>query len=405
MKCVRPCCRKEIPDGASFCPWCGKKQPESAPQQRKKRRRPKGSGTVYQKKDEGRVRSWVARSGNGELIGSFETSAEAILALDDYNAKHTSVARLRYTFEDVYGKWKELHYKDIGPKGRDSYERAFAKASELYKRPMRELKTEDYQAVITALADAGKSRSMCEKQRQLFSQLCKWAMQNDIITINYAEGLRLPAPSPKKERTLTDEELGKIKAVADDNSKGNRFRQVAQFAMVLTYTGMRIDELLSMRRDDVHLNEGYMIGGEKTDAGRQRVIPILEPIRMIVAEWMLCSIDSEFLLPTSTGRKKNADTVEHSFRRLMIALGINPDPEKVGRKEMGELITPHSLRRTAATRLVEGKAEPTAVQAILGHADFSTTADYYTSHNVEYLTEEMKKYKSTSSQKAPRFKK
>ena len=405
MKCVRPSCRKEIPDGASFCPCCGKKQPEAAPQQRKKRRRPKGSGTVYQKKDEGRVRSWVARSGNGELIGSFETSAEAILALDDYNAKHTSVARLRYTFEDVYGKWKELHYKDIGPKGRDSYERAFAKASELHKRPMRELKTEDYQAVITALADAGKSRSMCEKQRQLFSQLCKWSMQNDIITINYAEGLRLPAPSPKKERTLTDEELGKIKAVADDNSKGNRFRQVAQFAMVLTYTGMRIDELLSMRRDDVHLNEGYMIGGEKTDAGRQRVIPILEPIRMIVAEWMLCSIGSEFLLPTSTGRKKNADTVEHSFRRLMIVLGINPDPEKVGRKEMGELITPHSLRRTAATRLVEGKAEPTAVQAILGHADFSTTADYYTSHNVEYLTEEMKKYKSTSSQKAPSFKK
>lgn len=405
MKCVRPCCQKEIPDGASFCPWCGKKQPEAAPQQRKKRRRPKGSGSVYQKKDEGRVKSWVARSGNGEMIGSFETSAEAILALDDYNAKHTSVARLRYTFGDVYGKWKELHYKDIGPKGRDSYERAFAKASELHKRPMRELKTEDYQAVITALADAGKSRSMCEKQRQLFSQLCKWAMQNDIITINYAEGLRLPAPSPKKERTLTDDELNKIKAVADDNSKGNRFRQVAQFAMVLTYTGMRIDELLSMRRDDVHLNEGYMIGGEKTDAGRQRVIPILEPIRMIVAEWMLCSLDSEFLLPTSTGRKKNADTVEHSFRRLMIVLGINPDPEKVGRKEMGELITPHSLRRTAATRLVEGKAEPTAVQAILGHADFSTTADYYTSHNVEYLTEEMKKYKSTSSQKASSFKK
>ena len=270
---------------------------------------------------------------------------------------------------------------------------------------MRELKTEDYQAVITALADAGKSRSMCEKQRQLFSQLCKWAMQNDIITINYAEGLRLPAPSPKKERTLTDDELGKIKAIADDNNKGNRFRQIAQLAMVLTYTGMRIDELLSMRRDDVHLNEGYMIGGEKTDAGRQRVIPILEPIRMIVAEWMLCSLGSEFLLPTSTGRKKNVDTVEHSFRRLMIVLGINPDPEKVDRKDMGELITPHSLRRTAATRLVEGKAEPTAVQAILGHADFSTTADYYTSHNVEYLAEEMKKFKATSSQKAPSSKK
>ena len=47
MKCVRPCCREAIPDVASFCPWFGKKQLEAAPQQRKKRSRPKGSGTVY----------------------------------------------------------------------------------------------------------------------------------------------------------------------------------------------------------------------------------------------------------------------------------------------------------------------------------------------------------------------
>ena len=380
MKCVRPCCRKEIPDGASFCPWCGKKQPEAAPQQRKKRRRPTGSGTVYQKKDEGRVRSWVARSGRGELIGSFETSAEAVLALDDYNAKHTSVARLRYTFGDVYEKWKELHYKDIGPKGRDSYERAFAKALELHKRPMRELKTEDYQAVITALADAGKSRSMCEKQRQLFSQLCKWAMQNDIITINYAEGLRLPAPSPKKERTLTDDELGKIKAIADDSSKGNRFRQVAQLAMVLTYTGMRIDELLSMRCDDVHLKERYMQGGEKTEAGKNRIIPILDPIYKIIAFWMLDS-GCEWLIPSKAGTKLDKRNVATKFRALMQECHI-------------EGVHPHTLRHTASSKMVECGLEKTAVQAILGHKNFSTTANKYVSHNdPAYLLQEMQKMK------------
>lgn len=46
MKCVR--CRKPIQDGAAFCPWFGKRLPDTAPPaQRNKRRRPKGSGTVY----------------------------------------------------------------------------------------------------------------------------------------------------------------------------------------------------------------------------------------------------------------------------------------------------------------------------------------------------------------------
>lgn len=46
MQCIR--CKREIPDGAAFCPWFGKRLPDTAPPaQRKKRRRPKGSGTVY----------------------------------------------------------------------------------------------------------------------------------------------------------------------------------------------------------------------------------------------------------------------------------------------------------------------------------------------------------------------
>ena len=53
--------------------------------------------------------------------------------------------------------------------------------------------------------------------------------------------------------------------------------------MVLLYTGMRIDELLSMRCENVHLKEHYMQGGEKTEAGKNRIIPILDPIYKIIA--------------------------------------------------------------------------------------------------------------------------
>ena len=215
VDCIR--CSRPLPEGALFCPWCGKRQTAVAPPpQRKRRRRPKGSGTVYLKKDHLRANPWVAKTGRGEILGSYASSTEATLALDDYNARHTSAARLRYTFADVYAKWKDVHFQDVGPKGQYSYEQAYAKAASLYDREMRQLKTEDYQQVITTLAENGLSRSSCEKQRQLFSQLCKWAMQNDIISINYAEGLRLPSASPKKERTLTRAEIQRIQTVADD---------------------------------------------------------------------------------------------------------------------------------------------------------------------------------------------
>lgn len=390
MDCPR--CKEPIPDGASFCPWCGKLLSKSAPPpQRRKRRRPRGSGCVCKMNDTSRARPWMARTGKGELLGMYATSAEAVLALDEYNARHSSVARMRYTFRDVYEKWKAVHFADVGPKGQYSYEQAFAKAAPLHDREMRDLKTEDYQQIISALAESGLSRSTCEKQRQLFSQICKWAQSNDIITTNYAESLKLPSAPPKKERTLTDAEILTIRRVAEDPGNGNRFRFMAQFSLVLIYTGMRIDELLSLRREDVHLDEGYLIGGEKTDAGRQRRIPILPQIRTILAGWVLDSLGGELLLPTASGRKKDINATEASFRRFMAFCGIN---QKDTPKE--QRVTPHSLRRTAATRLVEGKAEPTAVQAILGHADFSTTADYYTAHSTEYLSDEMLKFKDAS---------
>ena len=121
MKCSR--CKEPVPDGASFCPWCGKRLEETAaPPQRRKRRRPRGSGSVRKLTDTARARPWMARTGKGELLGMYATSSEAVLALDDYNAKHSSVARMRYTFRDVYEKWKSVHFKDVGPKGQYSYE-------------------------------------------------------------------------------------------------------------------------------------------------------------------------------------------------------------------------------------------------------------------------------------------
>lgn len=319
-------------------------------------------------------------TGKKEVLGTYSTPGEAVQALDAYNAQNVPLARMRYTFSDVYAKWSDKHFQEVGDKGKYSYESAYQKAESLWNKQIRDLVTEDYQVVIDELVAAGLSYSMCNKQKQLFSQLCKWAMANSIIAHNFSEELRLPPAPKKKTLTISREEIARIEKIASDRE--DEMHEIAQIALVLYYTGMRINELLPLRREDVDLKNGYIVGGEKSDAGRERTIPILEPIKLILGDWMLDSIGNDLLLPSKrTGRKRSDSDVEKKFKLLMRRCGIN------------EKAVPHTMRHTAATRLVEGKAEPTAVQAIIGHADFSTTANYYTSHDEEYLKSEMEKFK------------
>lgn len=376
MKCAR--CGREAPDGALFCPWCGKRQPENAPPvQRKKRRRPKGSGTVYKMTGKRNTKAYIAVTSKKETLGTYNTAGEAIQALDDYNAQNTPAARLKCTFADAYEKWKaQPKFDKLSTDMQKGYELAYSKAAPLYDRQLRDLKAADYQQVIDAMVEKGLSRSSCEKQRTLFSQLCEWAMAQDIINKNYAALLQLPAATGKAERTLTTAEIERISSYQKDH----KFGQTAQIAMVLLYTGMRIDELLSMRCEDVHLKERYMQGGEKTEAGKNRIIPILDPIYKIIAFWMLDS-GCEWLIPSKTGTKLDKRNVATKFRALMQECQIDG-------------VHPHTLRHTASSKMVECGLEKTAVQAILGHKNFSTTANKYVSHNdPTYLLQEMQKMK------------
>lgn len=252
-------------------------------------------------------------------------------------------------------------------KSRASYEDAFMKAADLHTKRIRDLKTEDYQQIIDDLIKRGLSRSLCEKQRLLFSQICQYAMKQDIIDKNYAQFLELPSKGEAKTRILTAEEIQRITDMTSDPIHGS----TAKITLVLCYTGMRINELLLMERENVHLNERYMIGGEKTAAGRNRTIPIHRDIMPYIAEW-LDGNETKWLLHTSAGTAKNDDNVRKAFRKLMKACHI-------------EGVTPHTCRHTAATNLVAAGVRPEIIKQIWGHSDFSMTVNRYTHTKAEDL--------------------
>ena len=370
MQCVR--CSRTVPDGARFCPFCGKRQISAPAPQRRTRRRPKGSGTVY-KSPGHRSRPWGAYAADRTPIGYYATSTEAVAALDAFNAKKLSARSATRTFADIYSAWSALHFQTIGPSGRSSYEAAYDKARPLWNRRMSDLKTEDYQEIIETLKAAGLSRSMCEKQRQLFSQLCKYAMQQDIIHTNYAEGLRLPAAQDQDTRVLSDDEIERIRRTVPDKRLG----ETARITLALIYTGMRMNELLLARVENYHGD--YLVAGEKTDAGRDRVIPIHSAVRPYFDTWA-AGRDTGFLLSTPNGAPRDHNNVRKSFNSLMHKLGIAG-------------VTPHTCRHTAATKMAASGLPPEVTKQILGHADIATTLNIYTHPDTANLVENLRRVK------------
>lgn len=362
--CIR--CHRELPDDALYCPYCGKRQNAAPRREKAKRaRRAPGTGNIHKLPGK-RAKPYAARMGQ-YVIGTYATEGEAVVALADFVARGKPLEASTATFEQIYEAWKTVHFEGISAKTERGYTDAFVKAAALHKRRMRDLRTVDYQQIIDSLVSEGKSYSLCCKQQGLFIQLGAYALERDLIDKDYAAFVRLPKKPAPKQRVLSAEEQQEIWRVA--RSPGPQ-QQIARIAVVLICTGMRINELLKMPSSDVHLKECYAVGGEKTAAGKGRVIPLPPVIHDIIRDWL--AEGAQYLLASKMGAPLDDGNVRRRFSRFMKSLGI-------------EGVTPHTCRHTCATEMAAAGVPPRAIQSILGHASYSTTASIYTHPGTQML--------------------
>lgn len=351
MNCIK--CKALLPEGALYCPMCGKKQ---TPEKRKALKRANGMGTVYKLQGR-RKRPWVAAK-NRVVIGYYEKKTEALEALERLAGRDLT-ERYNMTFAEVYGDWKEEHFKSLSKSGREAYENSYKAFSALYNKKFRDLRTADFQAVIDS---NGAKTEAIKKYRQLISQMSKWAMREEVSTTNFAQFVQL-APGHKKEKEVfSAEDIQKLEA---DGS------EPARIALMLIYTGMRIGELFSLPLEDYH--ETYVIGGSKTEAGRNRVIPI-RPEGRRHFEYFANHADGALLISGYTGQKVPANYRNRDFYPMLDRLGI-------------ERKTPHATRHTFTSWAVKNGISPEVLQKILGHADYSTTANIYTHVDIKTLVD------------------
>lgn len=350
MECIK--CKKEIPAGSVFCCWCGKKQ-EAAP--KKALKRANGTGTVYKLQGR-RTRPWVAAKGK-TIIGYFGKKTAALEALARLQGRSIDEV-YNWTFSQVYEAWKDEHFRDIGVKGTESYERAYDVFEPLHDRKFRELRTADYQSIMDKYRD--KSHSLLSKFKQLATQMSQWGIRQELITTNFASFIKLPENVKKEKEIFSKEDIQKLES---DGS------QAAKLTLMMVYTGMRIGELFGLRTENVH--ETYVIGGEKTEAGRNRIIPIRSEGRKYFAEFKQRA-KGDLLISGYDGQKLIANFRNRDFYPLLERLGISKK-------------TPHATRHTFASWAVANNIKPELLQKMLGHADYSTTANIYEHFDIDQL--------------------
>ncbi len=168
---------------------------------------------------------------------------------------------------------------------------------------------------------------------------------------------------------LTDPEVDSLLATCDRGTWTGR-RDHAMLALTIQ-TGLRISELISLDCQDVTLTTGanvHTIGkGRKT-----RRTPLIPAIRAVLKAWLheRAGVPTDPLFPTSTGKRLSRDALEHRLAiHLKAAAASCPS---IATKH----ITMHTLRHTAAMRLLLAGNDITVIALWLGHEQITTTQIY-----------------------------
>jgi integrase len=179
--------------------------------------------------------------------------------------------------------------------------------------------------------------------------MSEYAIRNGYATVNYAELIELPPMEKPSKHPFTEQE---ISLLWDYYEKQNDLFSAS--ALIMIYTGMRYGEISTIHPDDIHLEDGYLTGGIKTDAGKQGEILLIPKIKPLV---------EQVLIPINKLSNYTAEGFRKGFNRMQADAGI---PRH----------TVHECRHTTATLLAVNGVHPSVISEIMRHTNYSQTMEY-----------------------------
>lgn len=191
----------------------------------------------------------------------------------------------------------------------------------------------------------------------------KYCRNLGINVVNPAK-IRSPRPEKKVARFITEEEYQHFLECAGRSIRGycneNRIRNVLIIKMLYD-TGLRVSELCALNRDSIHNRQFVVVGKSK----EPRPCFITVELEQLLDEYLSTRQDTNPALFISNQNKERITT--HNVQRIF---------RIVSQKAHMGVITPHTLRHSYATKLLDNGADIRAVSALLGHQNIATTQIY-----------------------------
>ena len=394
LKC--PECTHEVSDKAFSCPHCG--YPMNTPSSTKPRVRngkptklPNGFGTVYKMSGKRskpframKTDKWVLDTNTGKskqlrfTIGYYATREEAMIALANYNENPYDIKTDSITFSEVYEKWSEQYFPTLSnPSSIRTVKAAYAYCNGLYKMRMKEIKVSHLENTIlnANVGDSTKSRI-----KSLFNMMYRYAVAHDIVEKDYAAVMFANGNPIKNQRTkkvipFTDNEILQL---------WNNMNLIPFTDMILIgiYSGWRPQELAILKTANIDMVAGTMKGGLKTDAGKNRIVPIHPIIKPLLENRMkeATALQSEYLFNDANGQQgtyMTYDKYRKRFDKVMKCLKLTHRP--------------HETRHTFITKAKACNMEEYTLKLIVGHAIDDITEKIYTHRTIDQIKAEMEK--------------
>jgi integrase/recombinase XerD len=230
-----------------------------------------------------------------------------------------------------------------------------------------EIQREDILVFLAKLDRDGLGPRTRARKISCIKGFFRFLTESDQIRENPSERLESPALPRRIPHFLDSEEVDRlIAATSNDSLEG--IRDYAMLELIYA-TGLRVSELVGLELSGIDLEMGCVTVMGK--GSRERVVPMGIPASRAVAKYLETARPSlarlkrsEFVFLTRRGQSMTRQAFWKIVKKTALRAGINKE------------ISPHTLRHSFATHLVQNDADLRSVQLMLGHSDISTTEIY-----------------------------
>lgn len=221
--------------------------------------------------------------------------------------------------------------------------------------------------------------------KSMFNLMFDFALEFELVDKNYARTFDLSSDIIKeKDKTskghivFTESEMQALW----DNVGTVRF---VDWILIQCYMGWRPQELVKIQLDDINLEKQYITGGSKTEAGKNRIVPIHPRIKELVERNYNIAVELKstrlFNDPNAVkgGMEITYDKYSGRFAKVMAALEFREDHR------------PHDPRKTFVTMAKKAGVDEYSIKRMVGHRITDITEDIYTERDIEWLRSELNK--------------